>query len=98
MEHVALKYFCNLYPLTSLINKPICWKNPSKASFVDLILKDRPKYFQDSTTIETRQSNFNEILVTILKTTFRKLKPNITGNRKYENINVFPTTLSGTLS
>ena len=28
LEDSGLKDFCNLYSLTSLINKPTCWKNP----------------------------------------------------------------------
>ena len=45
MEHSTLKDFCNLHSLTSLINKPTCWKNPTKATCIDLILTNRPKFF-----------------------------------------------------
>ena len=39
MEHSALKDFYYLYSLTGLINRPTCWKNPSKPTCIDLILK-----------------------------------------------------------
>ena len=45
MEHSPLKDFCNLHSLTSLINKPTCWKNPTKATCIELILTNRPKFF-----------------------------------------------------
>ena len=53
MKHAALKGFCNLYSLTISINKRTCWKNPSKPSCIDLILRNRPKYFQNSSKIVT---------------------------------------------
>ena len=45
MEHSALNDFFNLYSLTSLINKPTCWKNQSKPTFTDLILTNHSKFF-----------------------------------------------------
>ena len=45
MEHLVLKDFCNLYSLTNLINRPTCWKSPSKPTCIDLILTSRPKFF-----------------------------------------------------
>ena len=91
MEHVVLKSFCNLYSLTSLINNPTCWKN---LSFIDLILPNNPKYFQNYNIIERGLSHFHKIIFAIMKTTFHKLKPEIIVT---ENINIFPTLLSETL-
>ena len=34
MQHSALKDFFNLHSLTSLINKPTCWKNQSQLSLI----------------------------------------------------------------
>ena len=36
-----IKTFCNLNGLKSLINEPICFKNPEKPTCIDLILTDR---------------------------------------------------------
>ena len=77
MEHSALKDFCNLYSLTRLINRPTCWKNPSKPTCIDLILTNRPKFFQNTNVIEMGLSDFHKMVVTIMKTSFRKLKPKI---------------------
>ena len=100
MEHSALEDFCNLYCLTSLINKATCWKNPSKPTCIDLILRNRPKFFQNTNVLETGLSDSNKILVLIMKTTFRKLKPKIINDRKYINFSndIFRNTLLEELS
>ena len=85
MEHSALKDFCNLYSLTSLINRPTCWENPSKPTCIDLILTNRPTFFQNTNVIETGLSDFHKMVVTIMKTSFRKLKPKIINYRKYKH-------------
>ena len=82
MEYSALKDFCNLYFLTSLINRSTCWKNPSKPTCIDLILTNRPKFFQNINVIETGLSDFHKRVVTIMKTSFRELKPKIISYRK----------------
>ena len=43
------KDFYNLFGVTSLNNKPTCYKNPAYPSCIDLILKICPKYFQNTT-------------------------------------------------
>ena len=85
MEHSALKDFSYLYSLTSLINRPTCWKNPSKPTCIDLNLTNRRKFFQNTNVIETGLSDFHRMVVTIMKTSFRKLKPKIMNYRKYKN-------------
>ena len=36
-----------------MINKPTCYKNPDRPSFIDLILTNCPHSFQNSCVIET---------------------------------------------
>ena len=85
MEHSALKDFCNLYSLTDLINRPTCWKNPSKPTCIDLILTNRPTFLQNTNVVETGLSDFHKTVVTIMKTSFCNLKPKIINYRKYKN-------------
>ena len=85
MEHSALKDFCNLYSLTSLINRAACWKNPSKPTCIDLILTNCPTFLQNSNVVETGLSDFHKTVVTIMKTSFCNLKPKIINYRKYKN-------------
>ena len=100
MQAWSIQDFCNLYSLTSLINKPTCWKNHSKSTCIDLILTNRPKFFQNTNVIETGLSDFHRMVVTIMKTAFRKLKPKIINYRKYKNFSndIFRDTLLEVLS
>ena len=75
--NAGMKYF-----LTSLINKPTCWKNSAKPTYIDLVLTNRPKFFQNTNVVETGLSDFHKIVVIIMETTFRKLKPKIINYRK----------------
>ena len=54
----AMKSYCSLNDLTSLIHQPTCHKNPDKPIFIDLILTNRPNYFQQNYVFETGLSNF----------------------------------------
>ena len=94
MEFSASKDFCNLYSFTSLINKPTCLINPSKVTCIYLILRYHPKFFQNTTVIETGLSDFHKMVVTIMKT-FCKFKPEITSYSKYKNFSndIFRGTL-----
>ena len=45
MEDLPRKTFCSNYNLTSMINKPTCYKNPDKPTCTDLILTNCPGSF-----------------------------------------------------
>ena len=59
MEDTSIKTFCSNYNLTSMISKPTCYKNPDKATCIDLILTNCPRSFQNSCVIETGISDFH---------------------------------------
>ena len=42
----AMTSFCSLNDLTCLIDQTTCYKNPDKPTCIDLILTNRPNYFQ----------------------------------------------------
>ena len=48
MEDSSIKIFYIHYNLTSMINKPSCYKNPDKPTCMDLILTNCPGSFQNS--------------------------------------------------
>ena len=58
VEDLSVKSFSCSLNLTSLINKPICYKNPDKPSCIDVILTNFPRSFQNSCAIETGLSDF----------------------------------------
>ena len=66
-----------------MINKPTCYKNPDRPSCIDLILTNCPRSFQNSCVIETGQSDFHKMAVTVIKTTYRKLEPRIVHYRDF---------------
>ena len=83
----SVKNFCSSYNLTSMINKPMCFKNPEKPSCIDLILTNYSRSFQNSCTIETGLSDFHKLVVTVMKTTYKKTQPNIINYRSYKYFN-----------
>ena len=83
LDNAVLKEFCNLYNLISLINKATCYKNPNNPSCIDLLLTNFPENFQNSSVIERRLSDFHKIVVTVMKTNFRKFEPKIINHRNY---------------
>ena len=85
VENVSLKSFCNRFNLTSMNNRPTCFKNPENPSCIDLILTNCPRSFQNSTVIETGLSDFHKMVVTVMKTTFCKIDPKIISYRDYSN-------------
>ena len=54
---------CNLSRLESLIQKPTCYKNSPQPTCIDLILTNRPSYFQHSEVFETNLSDFHLLTV-----------------------------------
>ena len=70
-----MEEFCSLYDLKSLIRTPTCFKSDTNPSCIDLILTNRLNCFQNSSTIETGLSDFHHLIVTVLKTKFKKKPP-----------------------
>ena len=78
-----MESFCESYRFKSLIKDPTCFKNPESPSCIDLILTNNPYSFQNSWVIETGLSDFYKMIVSVMKTTFQKLKPRIVQYREY---------------
>ena len=66
----SMKEFCNLNKFKGLINELTYFKNPGKPTCIDLILTNRPAYFQLSTVLETGLSDFHLLIVTEFKIGF----------------------------
>ena len=62
VEDTSVKNFCRSYNLTSMINKPTCYKNPDRPSCIDLISTNCPRSFQNSCVIETGLSDDDDML------------------------------------
>ena len=72
---------------SSLIYKPTCYKNFDKPKCIDLILTNKPSYFQHSNVFETGLSDFHLLTATEFKMGFQKLKPQVITYRNYKNFN-----------
>ena len=70
MSNKAMEDFCSLNNVESLISKPTCCKNHENLACIDLILTNRPSYFQHSNVFETVISDFHLLIVTQLKMDF----------------------------
>ena len=92
--------FCERYSLSSLIKEPTCHKNAANLSYIDLILTNSPRSFQNFNAVEKSLSDFHRMIVTVLKTTFPSLPPKIRNNRDYSNFDdgMFRTRLFNDLS
>ena len=76
--------FCCTYNLTCLIKENTCFKSLVNPSCIDLILTNRSQSFQNSGAIETGLSDFHKLIITVLKTSFRKKTPIIISYMNYK--------------
>ena len=70
-----------------MIYKPTCFENPDKPSCIDLILTNCLRSFQNSCAIEPGLSDFHKLVVTVMKTTYKKSQPKIITYRSYKYFN-----------
>ena len=77
LSEPCLNDFCDIYNLKNLVKVPTCYKNPDNPSCIDLFLTNRPRTFQSTTIIETDISDFHKLVVTVLKTFYKKQRPKI---------------------
>ena len=71
----CLNGFYNLNSLKTLNRGPTCFKNPNNPSCIDLFLTNPQQYFQQTYAIETGFSDFRKMVVTVMKTHYKKQKP-----------------------
>ena len=98
-SNLSLTDFCELYNLKNLITERTCYKNPNNPSLVDIILTNRRSNFQDSETMETGLSDHHKMIITVLKSEFKKKDPIQINYRSYKNFdeNYFKHELSSAL-
>ena len=73
LNDTVLNKFRDLYNLRSLLSKPTYYKNPANPSYIGLLLTNCFKYFQNSNVVETGLSDFNKMVVAVMKTSCGKL-------------------------
>ena len=70
----CLNGFHNVNSLKTLNRGPICFKNSNNPSCIDLFLTNRQQCFQQACAIEMGISDFNKMVVTVMKTHYKRQK------------------------
>ena len=80
----SMKKFCRIKCSKSLIKVPTCFKNPGKPTCIDLILTNRPNFFNTAVILKQafRLPSFDSNWIQMW---FQKLKPKIIAYRDYKN-------------
>ena len=84
MENRDMEEFCKNSNLKCLIRVPLCYKNANKPSCIDVTLAKSQRSFQSCYAIETVLFDFDRMTVTLMKTSFWKLKPKVINYRNYK--------------
>ena len=79
-----LNGFCNVNSLKILNRGPTCFKNPNNLSCIDLFLTNRQQCFQQTCAIEAGISDFHKIVVTVMKTHYKKQKAKTIQYKNYK--------------
>ena len=87
MHEYPMNIFCTTYNLKNLVKEATCFKNIESPSCIDLILTNKPLYFQNTNVLETGISDFHKLTLTIMKSSFYKQEPNIFNYRNYKKFN-----------
>ena len=97
---LGLTEFCEMYKLKNLITDPTCYKSQTNPSLIDVILTNRKRRFQYSQTIETGLSDHHKMIITVLKSEFKKKEPIQVNCRCYKHFDeiLFRHDLSYALS
>ena len=76
--------FCNVYNLESPSNIPTCFKNPENPSCIDLLLTNSKNNFDEALVLESGLSDFHKLVVSVLKSYFKKEDPKVIIYRDYK--------------
>ena len=72
----------------SLVEQKTCFKSTSNPSCIDLFVTNIPRSFQNTVTFASGLSDFHKMILTILKSTFSKVRPKQTVYRKFKNFDL----------
>ena len=92
----TISEFCGTYNLKNLFKEPTYFKCLKNRTYIDLILANRPKCFQNSNAFETGLSDFHKLTFNVLKAYFQKQKLKVTKYRNHKNFdnNLFRNLLN----
>ena len=82
----AMIGFCQPYKMENLINNFTCYKNPNKSTCIDLVLTNKPRFFKNSSVLETRLSDFDKMILKVMRAYFVKQTPKVVYYRDYKKL------------
>ena len=82
-----LSEFLEQYEAKNIMKNKTLFKSPDRPTCIDLFLTNSPHSFQNTMTISTGLSDFHKMIITVLKSSFIKLKARETYYRDYKNFN-----------
>ena len=71
----TLTSFCTLFKLKNLVKEIICSKNPDNPDCIDLFLTNGASSFYNTYVCETGLSDFQKLVLTLLRSKFESLPP-----------------------
>ena len=80
----CLEDFLYEYNSKNLVKDKTCFKSAQNPSCIDLFITNSYQSFLDTTTVATGLSDFHNMVVTVMKTTFPKSKPKVIQYRDYK--------------
>ena len=87
-NEVAIKTFLVVHGLKNLVNVNTCFKSLEKPRCIDLFLTNNYRSFLNTCALSSGLSDFHNLVVTVMKTTFPKANPKKIFYRKYKNFDV----------
>ena len=85
LTDTVLPNFYETYNLKSIVKRKTYFKNLNKPSFIDLIVTNKPKSFQNSMVIET--VIFTKCVIAVMKVYYSKQKATMIQHRKLKDFN-----------
>ena len=84
-HETVLKTFLQLYDLKNIVKDKTCFKSLYSPTCIDLFLTNSDKSFIHTKILSIGVSDCHKMILTLLKTTFKKVKPKEVSYRCYKN-------------
>ena len=84
-HEIEISDFCDIYGLKNLVKEPTCFKSTENPTLIDLILTNKSQYFQKTRVIEAGLSDFHKMVLTVMKTKYKKQPPKLIIYRDFKN-------------
>ena len=78
--------FLNNFDAKNIVKMKTCFKSLDNPSCIDLFITNSPKRFYGTTTLTTGLSDFHQLVVTIMRTTFPKSNPKVIKYRNFKKL------------